>query len=89
MSDKYLDILDGTSYKVNVSRSEDGYDVISLTKDVWHPDGYLIDYDLLVEETMYGGVTEEGIRNFASRELQKHKQAENLYGTYTGNKENN
>ncbi len=89
MTEKYLDVLEGTEYKVEVSRSEDGFDEISLTKDVYHADGYIVDYDLLAEETIYGGVTIEGITNFASREISKAKKSESLYGTYTGKKETN
>lgn len=89
MIERHLDILDGTDYEVNVFRSEDGYDEIDMTVAVYDSKGILVDHDLLAHETMYGGVTEEAIKNFVHKELSKAKRSANLYGKYTGKKENN
>lgn len=85
MTDKHLELLDGTDYKVRVECDE-GVDVITLTKDVFAHNHY-VDYDIIAQETIYDRVTEAKIINFAEREIAKHTKAINLYGTYTGKKE--
>lgn len=87
MADKHLDILDDTEYTVDVYRDEDGYDIIEISKPAHVGGTNFYDVDILLKETIFGGVTEEKIRRITQDTIDRNKKAEILYGTYTGKRD--